>query len=218
MSSHRPDVNPLPLLAASALQFARDGQPVFGPLDFDLAGGQLLQVSGGNGSGKTTLLRVLAGLGRASGGKLVIDGQPATPALRSRYLAYLGHLSGLKAELGCLANLQAACGLAGRRARQTPAGALAIVGLAGLEQVPAGQLSAGQRRRLGLARLWLCPASVWLLDEPYANLDGAGIDLVDRMLAAQLRSGGAAILTCHGEHNGTRLPHASLVLDAGVAP
>ena len=189
---------------------------MFGPLGFSLPAGGLLQVSGSNGSGKTTLLRVLAGLARPSSGELFFDGQPASSDARSRYVAYLGHLPGLKAELGCLHNLQAACGLLGRRARQTPAAALGIVGLAGHEQVPAHSLSAGQRRRLALARLWLSPAPVWLLDEPYANLDSEGMDLVQRMLAAHLRSNGAAVLTCHGQFNGTALPHQQLDLDAQV--
>ena len=213
-----PALNSPPLLAARALQLVRDGQPVFGPLDLALPAGQLLQVCGGNGSGKTTLLRVLAGLARPSAGQVLCDGQPASGDARNRYIAYLGHLPGLKADLGCLANLQAACGLGGRRARQTPAGALAIVGLSGLEQVPAGRLSAGQHRRLALARLWLSPAPVWLLDEPYANLDADGIDLVERMLAALMRSGGAAVLTCHGSHNGTALAHTSLQLGQGGTP
>lgn len=212
----RAALNLTPLLAAQALCFQRQGQAVFGPLHFTLAAGQLLQACGGNGAGKTSLLRVLAGLSQPSSGQVHFDGQPANNDARTRYVAYLGHLAAIKAELGCLHNLQAACGLLGRRARQTPQGALTIVGLSGLEHVPAGSLSAGQRRRLALARLWLSPAPVWLLDEPYANLDGEGMDLVDRMLAAHLRSGGAAILTCHGEFNRCRLPHQLLQLDHDV--
>lgn len=210
-------MNLTPLLAADALCFQRQGQTVFGPLSFSLTAGGLIQASGSNGAGKTSLLRVLAGLARASSGQLQFDGQPASNDARSRYVAYLGHLGAIKAELGCLHNLQAACGLLGRRARQTPHGALGIVGLAGYEDVAAGRLSAGQRRRLALARLWLSPAPVWLLDEPYANLDGEGMDLVDRMLAAHLRSGGAAMLTCHGDFNRCRLPHQLLALDSDMA-
>lgn len=205
-------LDPTPLLAVSGLSLERDGLPVFGPLSFGLDAGQLLCVRGGNGAGKTSLLRVLAGFTRAGAGSLSLDGHPATPASRGRYVAYLGHHDGLKADLGCLANLEASCGLLGRRARQTPHGALGIVGLAGLEKAPVRRLSAGQRRRLALARLWLSPAPLWLLDEPYANLDGAGIDLVNRMLAAHLRAGGAAVLTSHGEHNAPFLPHAVLDL------
>lgn len=206
-------MNQTPLLAATALCFQRQGQPVFGPLDFSLDAGGLLQACGGNGAGKTSLLRVLAGLNRASSGELVFDGHLCADAARGRYVAYLGHLPGLKAELGGLANLQAACGLLGRRARQTPQAALAIVGLEDYAQVAVGRFSAGQRRRLALARLWLSPAPIWLLDEPYANLDAEGMELVERMLAAHLRSGGAALLTCHGQFNRCRLPHQLLHLD-----
>jgi heme exporter protein A len=77
---------------------------------------------------------------------------------------------------------------------------MAIVGLAGYEDAPARQLSAGQRKRLALARMWLSPAPLWLLDEPYANLDLEGLELVNRMVQAHLRSGGAAVLTTHGAY------------------
>lgn len=209
-------MNPTPLLATDGLVFERDGQAVFGPLDLSLCSGALLVVEGGNGAGKTTLLRVLAGLARPAAGRVLFDDRPASADSRSRYVAYLGHLHGLKAELDCIDNLHAACGLLGRRARQTAHGALGIVGLGGFEQVPMAQLSAGQRKRLALARLWLSPAPLWLLDEPYANLDGDGIALVDRMLAAHLRSDGAALLTSHGAHNRCALAHTVLQLHAGV--
>jgi heme exporter protein A len=77
---------------------------------------------------------------------------------------------------------------------------MAIAGLSGYEDTPARQLSAGQRKRLSLARLWLSPAPLWLLDEPYANLDLEGLELVNRMVQAHLRSGGAAVLTTHGAY------------------
>jgi heme exporter protein A len=77
---------------------------------------------------------------------------------------------------------------------------MAIVGLAGYEDAPARQLSAGQRKRLALARMWLSPAPLWLLDEPYANLDLEGLELVNRMVQAHLRAGGAAVLTTHGAY------------------
>lgn len=211
-----PSLNPTPLLATDALVFERGSQPVFGPLDLSLQAGGLLLVEGDNGAGKTTLLRVLAGLARPASGRIHFDGQLAGPTLHSRYVAYLGHLPGLKAELDCIDNLHSACGLLGRRARQTVPGALGIVGLAGMEQVPVRQLSAGQRKRLALARLWLSPAPLWLLDEPYANLDAAGIDLVERMLAAHLRSGGAALLTSHGAHNRSTQAHQVVRLPEGT--
>jgi heme exporter protein A len=189
-----------PLLAARGLSFARNEAPVFGPLDFVVDAGEALLVQGDNGAGKTTLLRVLAGLLQADAGEIDIDGHPAKTSLRSRAIAYLGHLPALKADLGALENLDFLCGLHGRRRGQTAVCALGIVGLAGYEDTLARQLSAGQKKRLSLARLWLAPAPLWLLDEPYANLDLDGINLVNRMVQAHLRSGGAALLTTHGAY------------------
>jgi len=191
---------PPPLLAARGLRFARNKQPVFGPLAFAVDAGEALLVQGDNGAGKTTLLRVLAGLLRADGGEIDIDGRPAAPSLRARAIAYLGHLPALKADLTASENLAFLCGLHGRRRGQLPDSALAIVGLAGYQDTPARQLSAGQKKRLSLARLWLAPTPLWLLDEPYANLDLEGINLVNRMVQAHLREGGAALLTTHGAY------------------
>jgi heme exporter protein A len=189
-----------PLLAARGLSFARNEAPVFGPLDFAVDAGEALLVQGDNGAGKTTLLRVLAGLLHADAGEIDIDGHPAKASSRSRAIAYLGHLPALKADLGALENLDFLCGLHGRRRGQTVVAAMGIVGLTGYEDTLARQLSAGQKKRLSLARLWLAPAPLWLLDEPYANLDLDGINLVNRMVQAHLRSGGAALLTTHGAY------------------
>ncbi len=189
-----------PLLAAHALAFSRNEEPVFGPLDFHVDAGEALLVQGDNGAGKTTLLRVLAGLLHLDAGKVEIDGRRARRAERSRFIAYLGHLPALTADLTTLENLHFLCGLHGRRAKQMPGSALAIVGLSGYENTLVRQLSAGQKKRLSLARLWLSPAPLWLLDEPYANLDLDGINLVNRMISAHLRSGGAALVTTHGAY------------------
>lgn len=203
----------LPLLAARGLVFTRNDEPVFGPIDFAVGAGEALLVQGGNGAGKTTLLRVLAGLLRADAGEVDIDGKSARPALRSRAIAYLGHLPALKADLDTLQNLDFLCGLHGRRPRQLPADALGMVGLAGHEDTLARQLSAGQKKRLSLARLWLSPAPLWLLDEPYANLDLDGINLVNRMISAHLRDGGAALVTTHGAYAAPPVQTRMLVLE-----
>ena len=164
-----------PLLAARGLRFARNEQPVFGPIAFSVDAGEALLVQGDNGADKTTLLR-------------------------ARAIAYLGHLPALKADLTALENLRFLCGLHGRRRGQVPETAMGIVGLSGYEDTLARQLSAGQKKRLSLARLWLSPAPLWLLDEPYANLDLEGINLVNRMVQAHLRAGGASLLTTHGAY------------------
>ncbi|MCY7354244.1 MAG: heme ABC exporter ATP-binding protein CcmA [Lysobacter sp.] len=201
-----------PLLAARGLSFARNEQPVFGPLDFAVDAGEALLVQGDNGVGKTTLLRVLAGLLRADSGEVDLDGAlvfAAHPELveghartreRCRSIAYLGHLPAHKADLTAIENLRFLCGLHGRKRGQDPANVLGMVGLGGYDDTPARQLSAGQKKRLSLARLWLSPAPVWLLDEPYANLDLDGINLVNRLVTAHLREGGAALVTTHGAY------------------
>ena len=202
-----------PLLEARGLRFARNDEPVFGPLDFSVDAGEALLVQGANGAGKTTLLRVLAGLLHADGGELDIDGRRASASHRARAIAYLGHLPGFKADLSALENLEFLCGLQGRRRAQLPVTALAIVGLAGFEDALARQLSAGQKKRLSLARLWLSPAPLWLLDEPYANLDLEGIELVNRMVQAHLRDGGAALVTTHGAYAAPPVRTRMLVLE-----
>ncbi len=205
-----------PLLAAHGLAFSRNDEPVFGPLDFEVAAGEALLVQGGNGAGKTTLLRVLAGLLRADAGEVRIDGRDARAGLRARAIAYLGHLPALKADLDTLQNLDFLCGLHGRRPRQLPGNALAMVGLSGYEDTLARQLSAGQKKRLSLARLWLSPAPLWLLDEPYANLDLDGINLVNRMISAHLRDGGAALVTTHGAYAAPPVQTRMLLLGANA--
>ena len=168
-------------------------------------------MQGDNGAGKTTLLKVLAGLLRADSGDIRLQGRGAAPALRARVIAYLGHLPAQKADLGALENLRFLCGLHGSRPGMSLEDAMATVGLAGYEDALARQMSAGQRKRLSLARLWLSPAPLWLLDEPYANLDLEGIDLVNRMVQAHLRDGGGAMVTTHGAYSAppvrTRLLH-----------
>jgi heme exporter protein A len=208
-----PDRPAPPLIAARGLRFARNDEPVFGPLQFAVDAGEALLVQGDNGAGKTTLLRVLAGLLRADEGEIDIDGHPAGPARRARAIAYLGHLPGLKADLSALENLNFLCGLHGRRRAQLPENALAIVGLAGFEDALARQLSAGQKKRLSLARLWMSPAPLWLLDEPYANLDLDGIELVNRMVQAHLREGGAALVTTHGAYAAPPVRTRMLVME-----
>jgi heme exporter protein A len=201
-----------PLLAARGLCFARNDEPVFGPLDFAVDTGEALLVRGDNGAGKTTLLRVLAGLLRPEAGTIEIDGRPTATPERTRALAYLGHLPALKADLGALENLHVLCGLHGRTGTLSPDATMRMVGLDGYQDTLARQLSAGQKKRLSLARVWLSPAPVWLLDEPYANLDLDGIALVNRMVEAHLREGGAALVTTHGAYAAPPVRTRELVL------
>ena len=200
------------LLAARGLRFARNEAPVFGPLDFTVDAGEALLVRGDNGAGKTTLLRVLAGLLRADAGEVQIAGRQAGHGERSRHAAYLGHLPALKADLTALENLRFLCGLHGKRPERDLEAALDTVGLAGYDDALARMLSAGQKKRLSLARLWLAPAPLWLLDEPYANLDLDGIELVNRLVRAHLDAGGAALVTTHGAYAAPPVRTRELVL------
>jgi heme exporter protein A len=204
-----------PLLAVARLRFDRNDECVFGPLDFAVHSGEALLVTGGNGVGKTTLLRVLAGLLRAGEGELSWQGEPCAH-LPAEGIAFVGHLAGHKADLGALDNLRFATGLHGCRHGASPTSALASVGLAGFEDVPAGRLSAGQRKRLSLARLLLSPARLWLLDEPYANLDRDGIVLVDRLLARHLYENGAVLITTHGAYAAPPVRARTLLLEPRV--
>ena len=189
-----------PLLEARGLTFLRNEEPIFGPLDFALRPGEVVLMEGDNGAGKTTLLKVLSGLLEPGAGEVRLRGEPLTLARLSHQVALLGHLLGLKLELSALENLRFAIGLGGLRAGITPHQALKSVGLEGYEDVAVRQLSAGQKKRVALARLLLVPAALWLLDEPYANLDREGIELVNRLLELHARRGGAALITSHGAY------------------
>jgi heme exporter protein A len=188
------------LLEARALAYARNDEPIFGPLDFVLTSGEVVLIEGDNGAGKTTLLRVLSGLLEPTSGSILLDGETLTLARLSHQVALLGHQPGLKGDLTALENLRFASGLGGVRAGISATTALAGVGLEGFADVPTRQLSAGQKKRVALARILLAPVGLWLLDEPYANLDLDGIKLVNRLLEAHARRGGAALITSHGAY------------------
>ncbi|PZO05417.1 MAG: heme ABC transporter ATP-binding protein CcmA [Lysobacteraceae bacterium] len=205
------------MLQARGLCFSRNEEPVFGPLDFQLAPGEALLVLGGNGAGKTTLLRVLAGLLEASSGSVELMGRPVDRSHLASGSAYLGHLHGHKAELGALENLAFSQAIQGAQG-PTMEAALAEVGLAGHEDTPARRLSAGQNKRLALARLRLQGAALWLLDEPYANLDLDGIALVNRLIQGHVAGGGAVLLTTHGAYAAPPVPVRTLTLAPARSP
>ncbi|QWT21773.1 heme ABC exporter ATP-binding protein CcmA [Bacillus sp. NP157] len=187
-----------PLLEARALSFLRQDEAVFGPVDFALHDGEVALVEGDNGSGKTTLMRVLTGMLHADEGEVLLDGAPFSLDTMAGAVVFLGHHLGLKFDLSARENLALSIGLYGVREGIDSDAALAEVGLAGFEDEPVRRLSAGQKKRAALARLLLLPARVWLLDEPYANLDREGIALVNRLLHDHAGRGGAALVTSHG--------------------
>lgn len=188
------------LLDAEGLQCLRHDEALFAPVAIRLGAGDLLVVEGRNGAGKTTLLRALLGLGRLQADRLCHRGRDVLEQREVLRAAcnWLGHLLALKGELSVLENLRLALALADEDLHGDPEALLERVGLAGYEDTPARSLSAGQRKRAALARLAASRRPLWLLDEPFANLDRQGMDVVESILAEHLARGGAAILTSHG--------------------
>ena len=188
------------LLEARAVTCLRDDAPLFEPVSFALAGGDVLQLEGPNGVGKTTLLRALCGLASHARGELRWRGRPlaAQRPLFATETLYIGHATGLKAALGARDNLRRWSGLHGLPSDDDHLdAALAEVGLTGFESSPCYQLSAGQQRRVALARLFLSKAALWILDEPFTAIDRHGVAQLEGWLAAQAARGGAVLLTTH---------------------
>ena len=185
-------------LEARDLACSRGPATLFRDVSFAVSSGEWLAVRGPNGSGKTTLLRCVAGLTRVDRGQVLWDGEAAAGARFHASLLYAGHLPGIKDDLSAEENLQSALGLRAIAA-SGPAirDALAEVGLEKRRRLPARRLSAGQRRRIGLARLMLDPARLWALDEPLTALDDEGQRLFGRLLERHLAAGGLALLATH---------------------
>ncbi|MDA8253290.1 MAG: heme ABC exporter ATP-binding protein CcmA [Rhodospirillales bacterium] len=181
------------MLQAEGLATIRGERLVFAGLSFRVAAGGALLLTGPNGAGKSTLLRLLAGLGRLEAGRLLWQGANALddlPAHAAR-VAYMGHLDAVKLGLTAAENLR---GWGGRAA---VAAALAAVGLTPLADLPARLLSAGQRRRLALARLMMRATPLWLLDEPTLGLDAASVARFGAMLARHRDGGGMVVAATH---------------------
>jgi len=172
------------LLQIEALACVRDGRALFTDLNLSVSAGECLALTGPNGSGKSTLLRCVGGLFPDYRGEI-----------RAQRLEYLGHRPGVSLGLSPLENLRWYHSLGGREL--VLAALLDRVGLAGYEKVLCQQLSAGQQRRVALARLMLSSARLWLLDEPFTALDDDGQDLVRSMLGEHLAAGGAAVCATH---------------------
>lgn len=200
------------VLEVRDLSYSRNEDKIFGPVNFKLARGNALLVTGDNGSGKTTLLRVLSGLLKPQSGEIIIDIGSGNHADLSHSCAYLAHKPGHKADLTCLENLEYLQAIFHTAKPQLIEAALSRVGLAGYEDTLSKKLSAGQNKRLGLARLLLSHSPCWLLDEPYANLDLQGIALVNQLITGHIENNGAVLLTTHGAYAAPAVPCQSLVL------
>jgi len=196
-------------VAAALLQTAnlfceRDDRVLIQDLDFSLQPGEVMQIEGPNGSGKTTLLRVLCGLSDDYEGDICWQGSPRhkVDTLFRRETLYFGHLTGVKSSLSPRENLRWILQLKG----VSPAlkgldtqieQALAKVGLFSFEDVPVYSLSAGQKRRVALARLYIEPARLWVLDEPFTAIDRSGVAELERLIQGHAAAGGSVLITTH---------------------
>ncbi len=190
-----------PLLEVKELFCERDERVLFEDLCFSLNPGEIIQVEGPNGSGKTTLLRILSGLSQAFEGDVLFNGQSVSEA-RDEFLSsllYFGHLPGVKATLTPEENLRWYCALHPHTRAEGISEALTNVGLYGYEDVPCHSLSAGQNRRVSLARLYLSDAPLWILDEPFTAIDKRGVARKEALIASHAEQGGSVILTTHHE-------------------
>ncbi|HMA13645.1 MAG TPA: heme ABC exporter ATP-binding protein CcmA [Kiloniellaceae bacterium] len=180
-----------------SLQCRRGGRDVFAGLDFALPAGGALLLTGPNGSGKSSLLRLMAGLLRPASGALLWDGRPVAEEAEAHAarLHYLGHLDAVKPVLTVVENLQFWAALRGGASAVDRA--LDAFALTGLAAVAGRLLSAGQRRRLALARLVAAPAELWLLDEPSVGLDHASVGRLAAAIAAHRAGGGRVVVATH---------------------
>ena len=186
-------------VSARDIQVWRGDRHVLRGLSTEVSAGQIVHVAGSNGVGKTTLLRVLAGLLTPEQGAVNWQGRPISANFDAyaATIAYLGHSDALRADFSARENIAHEVGL--RRPLTTAEidDALAHVGLAGCRDLPARVLSAGQRRRLAMARVMLTAAPFWILDEPFTNLDHVGVLLLSGVIADHVGRGGAAVIAAH---------------------
>ena len=182
-------------LAALKLSCQRGGRTIFRDLSFQLAPGEALLVSGPNGAGKTSLLRQIAGLLPLAAGELRLEGAGPDAAL-PELCHYVGHANAVKATLSVSENLAFWADFL----NEDGAGlkrALADFGLTPLADLPSGLLSAGQKRKLALSRLFAAPRPIWLLDEPQSSLDAASVKLLDAAIKDHIEAGGIAVVASH---------------------
>lgn len=187
-----------PLLSAEKVTCIREDRVLFDELAFSLNAGDIVQVEGPNGTGKTSLLRILAGLSQPYSGSIKYKTEAINDCAEEYHqdLLFLGHLPGIKGEMTAQENLEfnlALHGLATDNAEQV----LEQVNLYGFEDALAQHLSAGQHRRIALARLWQTRAKIWILDEPFTAIDKAGVKKLEQLIVEHADNGGVVVLTTH---------------------
>lgn len=188
------------MLKACELTCVKRDRVLFENVSLAVNAGELLYVRGPNGAGKTSLLRILTGLSTPESGTVLFNGQDIADSSLSYLstLLYLGHKSGTNGSLSALDNLTFWLAQHQVKCEESQLfDALMRIGLVGLEDVPVRFLSAGQQRRVALARLWLKPADVWILDEPFTALDVKGIALLEGRMKSHVERGGIVITTSH---------------------
>ena len=187
------------VLEARAVNCWRGERHILRDVSFAVRAGEFLKITGPNGVGKTTLLRIVCGLLPAESGEIEWRGRSLRGASDDYHveMAYLGHLNSLKGDLTAYENLRFLAGLRQSLAPVEIDAALDRVGILSRRDLQARSLSAGQKRRLALARLLLADAALWILDEPVTNLDTAGIALVEELITEHVERGGLALAAAH---------------------
>jgi len=211
-SPSRPTFAP-PTLELRDFACIRDNRCLFSGLNVTIQSGDIVHLEGPNGTGKTTLLRALIGLMPETLGDILWQGQAITDQYHDFHsqLLFIGHLTGIKKSLTPRENLQFLTKINGNTcSSESIDEALESVGLYGYEDMPGYQLSAGQQRRVALARLYLTQAAVWILDEPYTALDVAVIDKLERLFEQHAEQGGCVLLTSHQAPQISQLRRLSL--------
>ena len=190
------ETKPTYLLKGTDLSCIRDDRVLFEGLAFELVSKQVLLLEGKNGSGKTSLLRILCGFREPDAGQVFWCGEAINDSQYYADMAYVGHLDGVKKELTVLENLKVSLALS-RLGQYSIEQALTKVHLDGYDDALVQALSAGQKRRLSLARLLITKNIVWILDEPFTSLDKQGIALIETLMSEHCANGGMIVLTSH---------------------
>lgn len=193
-------MNSINQLQVNHLSCQRGERILFNDVNLCFQSGDFVQIEGHNGVGKTTLLRALSGLSHPREGEVLWNNEPILQQQEefNQNLLFLGHHSGMKPELSAWENLRFFQKTTNSRQQvEVLWETLQVVGLLGYEDIPASQLSAGQQKRVALARLWLSTAPLWILDEPFNAIDKRGVQVLTNLFEFHISQGGIVIITSH---------------------